>query len=303
MYIIQYCNAHYPLAWRKRVCSIIQTRKNVVNPKYFFFDIDGTLVPFGKKMPMSARSAIKAAQALGNKCFLATGRSHAELPGDVVSVGFDGMVSSAGCSVEVDGSSIYEAFMDPGVYSRTYDYLKGKGLYVQVQKDDATFMSDRTHRKFDDLLIANMGRTIPLDCVVHTDEKPSADGVRKIIFLSDEDGWGATRVKKDLDPSLYMVRNTVGLPYEVMGEIVRADITKATGIEKALEHFGASREDSVAVGDGSNDIEMVEWCGLGIAMGNSTEDLIEVADWVSSDVEDDGLKNAIFYALREEWKK
>ena len=303
MYIIQNCNTHYPLALSGRVCSIIHARKNVVKPKYFFFDIDGTLVPFGKDMPESAKSAIRAAQALGNRCFLSTGRSSAELPGDVLSVGFDGIVSSAGCRVDVEGENVFDAYMDPGVYSRTYDYLTEHGLYILVQKDQGTFMSERTHEMFDSTLMSHIGRKIHLDCIVHTDEKPSADGVRKLLFLSEEDGWGASRVKRDLDPSLFLVRNTVGLPYELMGEIVRGDITKATGIEMVLGHYGADRSDSVAVGDGSNDIEMVEWCGLGIAMGNSTEDLIEVADWVSTDVEDDGLKNAIFYALREEWKK
>ena len=42
---------------------------------------------------------------------------------------------------------------------------------------------------------------------------------------------------------------------------------------------------------------MVEYAGIGIAMGNSSDDLIAVADYVSTDIEDDGIKNAIFYAL------
>ena len=122
--------------------------------------------------------------------------------------------------------------------------------------------------------------------------------MKKLLILSSRDSLSVRSVIKDLDPSFTLVNNTVGLPEDLMAEIVLSDISKATGIEKVLSYYGASREDSVAIGDGSNDIEMVEYANIGIAMGNASADLIAVADYVTTDIEKDGIKNAIFYALQ-----
>ena len=94
-----------------------------------------------------------------------------------------------------------------------------------------------------------------------------------------------------------MVDNTVGLPSDMMGEIVMNGITKATGIDRVLEYLGEDISTAAAFGDGANDIEMVEHAAVGIAMGNASEELKRVASWVAPSVEHDGLKAGIEYVL------
>lgn len=265
-------------------------------PKCFFFDVDGTLLPFGKSIPDSAVYSIKAAQALGSKCFIASGRSIAELPRFPM-LAFDGYICSAGATIIVDDKLIYSAHIERGAFDSLFRYLSEKGFYVISQTDKATYLSKDAWDMFTRQLMKHIGRLVELNGLVISDTVPEDEDVKKVLFLSDDDGYGVDRVRKEIDPMFTVVNNTVGLPQEIMAEIVLGGISKATGIEKVLSYFGVDRSDSVAIGDGSNDIEMVEYADIGIAMGNSSGDLKAVADYITTDIEEDGIKNAIFYAL------
>lgn len=265
-------------------------------PKCFFFDVDGTLLPFGKSIPDSAVYSIKAAQALGSRCFIASGRSIAELPRFPM-LAFDGYICSAGATIIVDDKLIYSAHIERGAFDSLFRYLSEKGFYVISQTDKATYLSKDAWDMFTRQLMKHIGRLVELNGLVISDTVPEDEDVKKVLFLSDDDGYGVDRVRKEIDPMFTVVNNTVGLPQEIMAEIVLGGISKATGIEKVLSYFGVDRSDSVAIGDGSNDIEMVEYADIGIAMGNSSGDLKAVADYITTDIEEDGIKNAIFYAL------
>lgn len=265
-------------------------------PKCFFFDVDGTLLPFGKSIPDSAVYSIKAAQALGSRCFIASGRSIAELPRFPM-LAFDGYICSAGATIIVDDKLIYSAHIERGAFDSLFRYLSEKGFYVISQTDKATYLSKDAWDMFTRQLMKHIGRLVELNGLVISDTVPVDEDVKKVLFLSDDDGYGVDRVRKEIDPMFTVVNNTVGLPQEIMAEVVLGGISKATGIEKVLSYFGVDRSDSVAIGDGSNDIEMVEYADIGIAMGNSSGDLKAVADYITTDIEEDGIKNAIFYAL------
>ncbi len=265
-------------------------------PKYFFFDVDGTLLPFGKAMPESAERAIKAAEEAGNKCFIASGRSKAELP--FLPVSFSGYVSSGGATVEIEGQTIYSEHIERNMFENIFDYLTKSGYYVIIQTEKATYLSEETAKRFESLLLKHIGRLLEISAFMLSDTVPADEDVKKLLFFSLEETGGIEKVREEIDAYFKVVDNTIGLPQGLMAEIVRSDITKATGIERVLSYYGASREDAVAVGDGSNDIEMVEYAATGIAMGNACSELKAAADYVTSDVESDGLQKAIQFALR-----
>lgn len=76
-------------------------------------------------------------------------------------------------------------------------------------------------------------------------------------------------------------------------------ITKVSGIERILHHYGMDRSEAAAIGDGLNDTEMLEHVGLGIAMGNAKEECKRVADYVSPHIMENGLSHAVDYILRK----
>ena len=76
------------------------------------------------------------------------------------------------------------------------------------------------------------------------------------------------------------------------GEITCRGITKAAGMQHYLDFTGFSREDTIAVGDGPNDFEMIDFANIGVAMGNGEPSLKARADYVTTHIEDDGIFNA-----------
>ncbi|MGQ9492786.1 MAG: Cof-type HAD-IIB family hydrolase [Anaerolineae bacterium] len=76
-------------------------------------------------------------------------------------------------------------------------------------------------------------------------------------------------------------------------EIITPGISKATGMSRVAKYLGVTREETIAIGDGDNDVEMLEWAGLGIAMGNASSAAKAVADWIAPSVEEDGVASAL----------
>ncbi|ASS90510.1 MULTISPECIES: Cof-type HAD-IIB family hydrolase [Aeribacillus] len=77
-------------------------------------------------------------------------------------------------------------------------------------------------------------------------------------------------------------------PWHVI-EIIRAGINKAVGLQKIAEFYNIPREQIIAFGDEDNDLEMIEYAGLGVAMGNGIEPLKEIADEITLTNEEDGV--------------
>ena len=78
----------------------------------------------------------------------------------------------------------------------------------------------------------------------------------------------------------------------LFGDVSCAGVSKRHAVDVLLAHRGAARRDAVAFGDAAVDIEMLEHCGTGVAMGNGSREVKDAADLVTDDVEADGLAKA-----------
>jgi hydroxymethylpyrimidine pyrophosphatase-like HAD family hydrolase len=78
-------------------------------------------------------------------------------------------------------------------------------------------------------------------------------------------------------------------------EIIPKGSSKATGIEWLCNYLGVEREDTYAVGDSINDLDMLCYAGHGIAMGNGTAPAKEAAEFITTDIHDDGIRNAMLH--------
>jgi hypothetical protein len=76
-------------------------------------------------------------------------------------------------------------------------------------------------------------------------------------------------------------------------DIVAHDNSKAHGMEAICQHYGIRQEETLAFGDGANDIEMLEWAGIGVAMGNAADIVKAHADRVTTDVDHEGIETAV----------
>ncbi len=74
---------------------------------------------------------------------------------------------------------------------------------------------------------------------------------------------------------------------------ISADGGKTAGIQKLLEHYRLSADSIMAFGDDNNDVDMLEFAQIGAAMGNTSKKAKEVADYVTTDIDNDGIANAL----------
>ena len=68
---------------------------------------------------------------------------------------------------------------------------------------------------------------------------------------------------------------------------------KAKGLAKFMERYGLRPGETMAFGDGENDIDMIRFAGIGVAMGNAIKNLKSAADYITTDIDDDGIANAL----------
>ena len=260
----------------------------------FFFDVDGTLLPFGKGLPESALEAILDAKSRGHRIFVSTGRSPSEMDKALSPIPFDGGVYSAGCLVIAEGKILEERSYSRKQVEEVLTYLKEMGQLAMVQTSNGTYMPSRAYDFFKESLIKSNGISIKIPGLIVSDSIPEDLDVKKILVLSPS--GRVDEVRRDLGDRYNIVGNTVGLKQSDMAEICLMGVDKGSGIKTILSYYGDERISSVGVGDGANDIEMIEYAGLGIAMGNADECLKVKADWISTDANQDGIRNAIEYA-------
>ena len=103
-------------------------------------------------------------------------------------------------------------------------------------------------------------------------------------FPEKDDGEMFSRTLKHCTPMRW---------YPLFADIIAAGNSKSHGIDKVLEYYGISLEDTMAFGDGGNDIPMLSHVNIGVAMGNASEKVQAAADYVTSSVDEDGIANAL----------
>ena len=126
----------------------------------FFFDIDGTLLPFGRPVPESASYAIRHLRALGHRAFIATGRSVREVGDDIYSLGFDGGVFAGGAVAYIGGRKIHERLFSQDESDAVISFCRERGYSILVQTDKGTYMSQETFDLWSSLLRDKAGISV-----------------------------------------------------------------------------------------------------------------------------------------------
>ena len=118
----------------------------------------------------------------------------------------------------------------------------------------------------------------------------SYDDVAKINFISSH--GLAQKIKQEFGKDFQINEWSLLGDEAGMGEITIPEASKAEGVRVIIERLGAKKEDTYAFGDTTGDLPMIKYCGTGVAMGNAEQVLKDEADYVTSDVDKDGIINA-----------
>lgn len=265
--------------------------------KYIFLDVDGTLYSSAiGSIPESARKAIQKARQNGAKVFLCTGRSLAECM-QYLNDDLDGYVFAAGAMVYADKKRIYDQPMPNEDVKMLGRFLESYHMGWTKEGQAGAYCSEKA---YEFLLPYFAGGRSTRSVMVQqsmengcypADYMDPDEKIYKVCGFRDGSGTDFERMKKEV-PAPYSVLVTMHDDRGEGCEITNSKITKATGIMRVMEHYGASMADAVAIGDSENDIPMITACGTGIAMGNAFTSVKQVADWVTSDILDDGIWHA-----------
>ena len=255
--------------------------------KAFFLDIDGTLVSFQThQVPTSTIEALNAAKKRGIKIFIATGRPQLLINNlqplqerDLI----DGYVTVNGSHCTIGQQTVYKGTMKLSEVKKVLKFCsKHERACIVVAEHDLCVCNERPivselfriflkveylpSRDFDDAL-NNMGDILQLTPFISKEEE-------KILFsdLSEcENGrW-----------------------HPAFTDITAKGNNKRKGIHEIIRHLGISPKDIMAFGDGGNDISMLHYAGISIAMGNANDDVKNAADYVTDSVDNDGIRNAL----------
>ncbi|MDQ5862614.1 MAG: HAD family hydrolase, partial [Actinomycetota bacterium] len=258
-----------------------------------FLDVDGTYADYGV-VPEGHVGAVRAARAAGHRVLLCTGRPVSMLPKSILGAGFDGLVASAGAYVEVAGEVLVDRRFPAELAAKTVMALDAHDAVYVLEAQDALYVPPGASERLRVILDAHfrqspegpVGSSAILDAL-----RPSTDGAavpfaKVSVFDSPV---AIERLVEEIGDGIAVVANSVADEGRHAGELYQRGISKADGVAAAIAHLGIAREDTIAVGDGANDLEMIAYAGIGIAIEGSIPELLAIADRTAAPPHQEGL--------------
>lgn len=266
--------------------------------KIIFLDVDGTLMDYENHLPASAVEAVRRARKNGHRVYICTGRSRAEVYPELWDIGLDGMIGGNGCYVEDHGQVILHQMVPPEQCRRVVDWLHGRGLEFYLECNSGLYASENFEEAAQDSIrryAKQKGAGGPLTVrsvfpnMIFGGEL-YRDDLNKVSFLlSDyQDYLDAKAAFPDLKAGTWGGKGEEAL----FGDLGVKDIDKAVAVEALVRHLHADMGDTIAFGDAKVDIPMLECCAYGVAMGSGGPEIKAMADYVTGDVDADGLCQA-----------
>lgn len=255
--------------------------------KILFFDIDGTLTDEKTgEIPQSCKDAIKKAQSNGHLCFVNTGRPISTVPHKIFDLNLDGFICGCGCYIKHQDHVLLESTLPNWLCKEIVNQLVKTKMSGVLEGSNVAYWEPN-----------NQNPTIASIKDSHT--KEGFDTTRTWFDEDLQYDKATCWINPDSDFNTFhefMTQYFVGIKRaEDFYEYIQKDYSKATGIQFLLDYFHISFEDAYAFGDSTNDLSMLEYVKNSTAMGNSQEIVKKAVSYVTSNVEDNGIQNALKY--------
>lgn len=273
--------------------------------KIIFLDVDGTLIDYETKLPASAKRACDLARENGHRIYLCTGCSKAELAQRELPL-VDGLIGGNGAYVEDDSQVIMHQKLSLAEVTKIVDWVNDRhlGMYIETNggmycNEQFITQSSKSMKQYalgkglDQEETTNFVQNFLKGFTLASGKELYRNDVNKIDFIlaAYQDHLDS---KKDF-PNLET--NTWGGKGEeaIFGDFGPSGVTKKHAIEVLLKHLNQSKENTIAFGDAKIDIPMFELCGFSVAMGSGGKECKEAADYITDDINNDGLWKAFKY--------
>lgn len=251
--------------------------------KAIFFDIDGTLISFQTHtMAESTKLALQKLRQEGIKLFISTGRAPSNTAFIKELFDFDGYVTMNGQYCFCGDELIYEKSFSREDISAFVNLAKTTPYSYCFVEPAETYIDKVTKPYTDICKLVNL----PIPPVKNLSYVQG----RKIYQLVVSIPQGKEYQITDKVPNALTTRW-----HPSFVDVIPRDGGKDKGIDAMIQHFHIKREEIMAFGDGENDISMLRFAGIGVAMKNAETIVQEQADYVTSSVDDNGIYNALLH--------
>ena len=249
--------------------------------KAIFFDIDGTLVSFRThRVSPGVIEALGKLREKGVKLFISTGR-HPQMLSYIRSVfPFDGWITLSGQYCYCGDRVLHHSPMEPQAVAELVEatrdnafsciYLEGEDIYLNC-------VNDLTRGFMDQL-------DLPMPPVRDPRRALEGELYQAIAFLDR----GSEALLLNRAPHLEVTRW-----HPNFLDVIPPGGGKNKGMDAILDHFQIPLEESMAFGDGENDLSMLRHAGIGVAMGTASDQVKAGADYVTGTVDEDGIVTAL----------
>ena len=276
---------------------------------YIFSDVDGTLFSYKQcGIPKNSLKAIEQARENGHKFFISSGRGKHMIDYDDYKFDIDGFVLCNGSHIIINNEDFYIDSISKDDCKRLLDLLIEheigfllEGIHENyLYKDGIDIIRDFERKCINQLDMSDFetDKSLASHHVVHFD-KFKGDYENYIKFnIYFKDKSTVDLILNNLGDHLYAIYDPNSTAPIQSIEIMAKGNTKATGIDKIIEYYNHPLNQTMALGDGKNDLEMVVHAGIGVAMGNASIILKKQADYVCEHIDEDGFeKTFIKYGI------
>ena len=248
-----------------------------------FIDLDGTVVHHAELLP-TAIEAVAALQATGVPVVVATGRmfisacrfANLLLAADPV-ICFQGALVGSRSTGEVQRHEQLEMEAAREIIAAIVE----TGEHINVMTSDSFYVSKDNAEAQRYAQSARVPVNAVGDLVAWLDQP-----ITKLVVSGEPERMDALRdvLVPEFGDRAFIAKS---LPFYL--EVAAPGVHKGVGCAFVADLLGLRQENCVSIGDGENDLELIDWAGFGIAVGGGHPELIERADWVAPSIDDDGV--------------
>lgn len=266
-----------------------------MDKKIIFFDIDGTLLNKENIVPESTKTALRKLKEEGHLRFVCTGRTKCMLSSVITELEFDGYVYGGGTDVEFGKQCLEYAELSSERIQEVTEVLNQYQAAFILEGKDNIYVEEfalQDERIFFSKFVKGLGEIAK---VIVDDEHVHASKITMLLpedmteeamaeFTETLSKWFNVIVHESGDGKAF----TDGLV-----ELMPLGYTKASGVQRTIEALQIPWENTIGVGDSNNDLEMLSYVHTAICMGNGTDRAKELAQLVTTDIDADGISNAM----------
>lgn len=258
---------------------------SIFTPGLIALDMDGTILNSSSELSSRTRNALRAAISCGIHVAVATGRMYPSALPVIKEIGISTpsiFYNGAVVRDPVSGEILLERGLGKELTAEILSFYREKDWYIQIYSDDKLYVKDNHDPR--SRFYENISKILPVS--LGEDFWNFSVNSTKLLGIALDDrtmALMAEKTKSRFNDRIYMATS-----WEAFVEIVHPEVNKAKGLALVAEKLGVDTKNVLAIGDGTNDTEMIKWAGHGVAMGNAPDIVKAAADEIAPDNDGDG---------------